>query len=104
AEDGIRDLHVTGVQTCALPIFNAFFNWLKSVLAAALVLQPFCSAACCMFCIRFSGLGCVLRNSGGVPVCCASCSIFMKNPAAPLDRKSVVGTEWRRAEGRDATE
>src|SRR5690606_41189828 len=24
AEDGIRDFHVTGVQTCALPIFNAF--------------------------------------------------------------------------------
>src|SRR5699024_11342439 len=24
AEDGIRDRNVTGVQTCALPIFNAF--------------------------------------------------------------------------------
>src|SRR5690606_15334834 len=24
AEDGIRDFHVTGVQTCALPIFDAF--------------------------------------------------------------------------------
>src|SRR5690606_39287641 len=24
AEDGIRDFHVTGVQTCALPIFFAF--------------------------------------------------------------------------------
>src|SRR5690606_40755571 len=23
AEDGIRDFHVTGVQTCALPIWNA---------------------------------------------------------------------------------
>src|SRR5690606_40955377 len=23
AEDGIRDFHVTGVQTCALPIFDA---------------------------------------------------------------------------------
>src|SRR5688572_31895953 len=30
AEDGIRDLTVTGVQTCALPIFGA-----------ALVLSPF---------------------------------------------------------------
>src|SRR3989440_2563278 len=26
AEDGIRDLIVTGVQTCALPIFNARFS------------------------------------------------------------------------------
>src|SRR5690606_40726460 len=24
AEDGIRDFHVTGVQTCALPIYMAF--------------------------------------------------------------------------------
>src|SRR5690606_40664357 len=28
AEDGIRDFHVTGVQTCALPICNVMFgNW-----------------------------------------------------------------------------
>src|SRR6266511_4909674 len=30
AEDGIRDFHVTGVQTCALPIcvFNTLIRWL----------------------------------------------------------------------------
>src|SRR5204862_2617941 len=27
AEDGIRDLYVTGVQTCALPIFKALLNY-----------------------------------------------------------------------------
>src|SRR2546430_9781529 len=27
AEDGIRDLTVTGVQTCALPIFLRRFGW-----------------------------------------------------------------------------
>src|SRR5690606_39737846 len=26
AEDGIRDFHVTGVQTCALPIFASIFG------------------------------------------------------------------------------
>src|SRR5690606_40619350 len=26
AEDGIRDFHVTGVQTCALPIFRALIR------------------------------------------------------------------------------
>src|SRR2546430_4297112 len=32
AEDGIRDLTVTGVQTCALPISqNASGNWVKVV-------------------------------------------------------------------------
>src|SRR5688572_31807251 len=29
AEDGIRDLTVTGVQTCALPICNSFRSTLK---------------------------------------------------------------------------
>src|SRR5215469_16880244 len=27
AEDGIRDLYVTGVQTCALPIFANLHRW-----------------------------------------------------------------------------
>src|SRR5690606_40765077 len=36
AEDGIRDFHVTGVQTCALPIFrkagigSALLRWLEA--------------------------------------------------------------------------
>src|SRR5690349_22454170 len=28
AEDGIRDLYVTGVQTCALPIFSPSILWM----------------------------------------------------------------------------
>src|SRR5690606_40821196 len=32
AEDGIRDFHVTGVQTCALPIFTYFFYILQFIL------------------------------------------------------------------------
>src|SRR5207302_7357012 len=30
AEDGIRDFHVTGVQTCALPIFLPWFLYFLS--------------------------------------------------------------------------
>src|SRR5699024_11677453 len=30
AEDGIRDRNVTGVQTCALPIFYPFYNRLTA--------------------------------------------------------------------------
>src|SRR5207253_4242466 len=30
AEDGIRDGHVTGVQTCALPISRVIRNWPRS--------------------------------------------------------------------------
>src|SRR5688500_20368484 len=31
AEDGIRDYKVTGVQTCALPIFDYIGWWMKKV-------------------------------------------------------------------------
>ena len=30
AEDGIRDIGVTGVQTCALPISGAMWQWPKN--------------------------------------------------------------------------
>src|SRR5690606_39708297 len=30
AEDGIRDFHVTGVQTCALPISRPVGGWVRS--------------------------------------------------------------------------
>src|SRR5690606_40486817 len=32
AEDGIRDFHVTGVQTCALPILNEFTKLHTSIM------------------------------------------------------------------------
>src|SRR5690606_40499194 len=36
AEDAIRDFHVTGVQTCALPIYDALANlWTTLCLGAA---------------------------------------------------------------------
>src|SRR5690606_40377898 len=33
AEDGIRDFHVTGVQTCALPILHGLYAALHAVAA-----------------------------------------------------------------------
>src|SRR5690606_39779890 len=33
AEDGIRDFHVTGVQTCALPIFSIFMPAIMGIIA-----------------------------------------------------------------------
>src|SRR5215203_682276 len=35
AEDGIRDIGVTGVQTCALPILMSGAIWVRDTLAAA---------------------------------------------------------------------
>src|SRR3712207_8109608 len=39
AEDGIRDIGVTGVQTCALPIFTSFILPEKSTLFSAKELE-----------------------------------------------------------------
>src|SRR5690606_41641363 len=41
AEDGIRDFHVTGVQTCALPILNrSFVVGLRQLQAACFPVTP----------------------------------------------------------------
>src|SRR2546421_4395229 len=39
AEDGIRDLIVTGVQTCALPIYGLFEEFRKALLDARCILD-----------------------------------------------------------------
>src|SRR5690606_40997008 len=36
SEDGIRDFHVTGVQTCALPICSEYMNYFKKILRFAI--------------------------------------------------------------------
>src|SRR2546429_9891442 len=43
AEDGIRDVAVTGVQTCALPIFFSCLRSPKHQLSIASVTSPFCA-------------------------------------------------------------
>src|SRR5690606_40107387 len=46
-EDGIRDFHVTGVQTCALPILSNFINFYQILsklhLCVACFLRLYCS-------------------------------------------------------------
>src|SRR5699024_11364515 len=44
AEDGIRDRNVTGVQTCALPIYNAVIPGALLSLVAGLVILAVASA------------------------------------------------------------
>src|SRR6266700_4475403 len=45
AEDGIRDFHVTGVQTCALPIFKALDKEYAPPEISAMILQKLKQAA-----------------------------------------------------------
>src|SRR5690606_41068663 len=44
AEDGIRDFHVTGVQTCALPIFGIRIRILHRPIVAHQILKLITSA------------------------------------------------------------
>src|SRR5690625_5522727 len=46
AEDGIRDGHVTGVQTCALPISWVFGSAPKAVLLSEKILEAVDSCTC----------------------------------------------------------
>src|SRR5439155_9246220 len=40
AEDGIRDGHVTGVQTCALPIFRSLSAALQVAAPCSVIVRP----------------------------------------------------------------
>src|SRR5690606_40280765 len=41
AEDGIRDFHVTGVQTCALPIYPWYDNLIYSGLTSMVIVWSY---------------------------------------------------------------
>src|SRR5690606_39748412 len=82
AEDGIRDFHVTGVQTCALPIYT-----LALALAGITVLKP--SPV-------YPPVIPLISQVGRDQICCRTvrpCSpAGMDSPTLPRnsDRKSVV--------------
>src|SRR5207302_5602312 len=67
AEDGIRDFHVTGVQTCALPI---------SVAAVSVTLV-------------------VVRLRGALRSSCACCVLAVVAPNAARSEERRVGKECR---------
>src|SRR5436309_11608164 len=83
AEDGIRDFHVTGVQTCALPIFN----WQAQRMAQSLsqtrtVLTPETRQGIFRFMVGAANAPSFVSATGQptVPAC----------GAVATDRKSVV--------------
>src|SRR3712207_9363208 len=73
AEDGIRDIGVTGVQTCALPI------WMGSVSTTTSVLIPTTTG---------------ISAKGAPPLITGFCggawSVQLGPASAPIDRKSSV--------------
>src|SRR5690606_39630986 len=72
AEDGIRDFHVTGVQTCALPIWPIVARCARSTICA-LRLKPHRNVCCC-------------KLRAVAPACssyCSSCSWYYSRCLAP---------------------
>src|SRR5690606_39448194 len=87
AEDGIRDFHVTGVQTCALPILLAYAGRLRGLLWAALAVLGVQIALGGWVSANYAALSC---GAGGwsmenFPQCAG-----MWLPPTDLDRKSVA--------------
>src|SRR5690606_39729948 len=59
AEDGIRDFHVTGVQTCALPIY---VQWMIRIKGAKAHDRP-CRRKTCLFYKNFKFRLCLSQNN-----------------------------------------
>src|SRR5690606_39643332 len=96
AEDGIRDFHVTGVQTCALPIYASF---LKSFMSHSSQYKDICFA-----CSGSGHLGGILPWVALASICGdlrhdePDARIFHH---APRSEERRVGKEWRGRRGED---
>src|SRR5690349_23779563 len=88
AEDGIRDLYVTGVQTCALPISAISRTFCTMCCAARGQSETMWPRACCM----------ALRNTGR-PTFSATRCVFVTTPKVPpwpeRSEERRVGKECR---------
>src|SRR5690606_41164623 len=83
AEDGIRDFHVTGVQTCALPIYRA----LDLAKVASLMRLPVLVDGRNVFQLE------VARAAGFTYLSIGRPDVYVETthrPASAVDRKSVV--------------
>src|SRR5699024_11815470 len=90
AEDGIRDRNVTGVQTCALPIFSVNFS-IKAIsfLSSARVQNgPFCSGH------AFAG------NYSLVPITALPTVFHIMQFRSKIGRASCRERVWRMVEVR----
>src|SRR2546422_7725740 len=94
AEDGIRDVAVTGVQTCALPILAAY---------AASVMCSVCdtAAALVIAAIGSTFTACPLTSSNPVGAFIQAFAITTKTPdATPLTATAIPAHRCARAEMR----
>src|SRR5207253_7603078 len=66
AEDGIRDGHVTGVQTCALPIFYTAFGERARTRVSTITYTSICYSVCAVLLLAVCLVGGV-RMTGYAP-------------------------------------
>src|SRR3712207_8304906 len=84
AEDGIRDIGVTGVQTCALPILYSSCFHSKACLCCLTISTFFCSPKSIFFTVP----------STSIPVAIPT-SLILSPPPAPRSEERRVGKECR---------
>src|SRR5690606_41118369 len=85
AEDGIRDFHVTGVQTCALPILASVRSLsLARLCCSAVVRMAFLTAELARKCS-----GAAIRDSNSAPIAASG------SPASRRSEERRVGKECR---------
>src|SRR5690606_40721735 len=95
-EDGIRDFHVTGVQTCALPIFEN--NGLQSQ-AQAQAQEQYCGGGdcnkeCCVPC-KPKKVKCKEYKCKEVCICKPKCNKYEYVIKKPRSEERRVGKECR---------
>src|SRR5437870_10029298 len=85
AEDGIRDGHVTGVQTCALPILGQTVLGFR--LSVAQILICLATGALIEFAVAFFKDSAIMWPASGLQIGRASCRerVLMSGEVRPLE-------------------
>src|SRR5690606_39752811 len=94
AEDGIRDFHVTGVQTCALPI-SAGGRPLKSGLLPFMIIIPGGSGQGGGSNLLYSSLAGRMGGSGSAAVVSSGAPASSPRGSASRSEERRAGKEWR---------
>src|SRR5690606_40072433 len=95
-EDGIRDFHVTGVQTCALPIFHSQNHWGCAGHTGCEAPRPYATPGLeSVRGIRQVGYRALARMAQDTyPRSSALVSVWERHPAARSEERRV-GKGWR---------
>src|SRR5690606_40505965 len=93
AEDGIRDFHVTGVQTCALPIFERIYRNVMSIPGPGIVYSQFVDKG-------LKALAAYLDRRGWAPYgtddrLATNRYVVMRSEERRVGKECTAGADWQ---------